>query len=52
MVTHNIMQARRIANRVAFIYNGELIEIASTEQFFNTPIDPRTRAFISGELVC
>ncbi len=52
MVTHNIMQARRIADRVAFIFNGELIEIASTEQFFNTPIDPRTRAFISGELVC
>jgi tungstate transport system ATP-binding protein len=52
LVTHNIMQARRIADRVAFLFNGELVEIAPAEQFFNAPSDPRTRAFISGELVC
>jgi len=52
LVTHNIMQARRIADRVAFLFNGELVEIAPVEQFFNAPSDPRTRAFISGELVC
>jgi len=52
LVTHNIMQARRVADRVAFLFNGELIEIAPVEQFFNSPVDPRTRAFISGELVC
>ncbi len=52
LVTHNIMQARRMADRVAFLFNGDLIEVAPTEQFFDAPCDPRTRAFISGELVC
>jgi len=52
LVTHNIMQARRLAQRVVFLFNGELIEVAPTEQFFTAPSDPRTRAFISGDLVC
>jgi tungstate transport system ATP-binding protein len=51
MVTHNVWQARRLADRVALLYEGEIIEIAPTEDFFERPQDPRTRAFLSGDLV-
>jgi len=51
LVTHNIFQARRLATRVAFLLEGELIEVAPVEAFFNTPRDRRTAAFLSGELV-
>ncbi len=51
LVTHNIFQARRLATRVVFLMNGELVEVAPTEQFFNEPADPRTMDFISGDLV-
>lgn len=51
MVTHNIFQAKRIADRVALIYDGELVEVAPTEQFFEQPNDPRTAAFTSGTLI-
>jgi tungstate transport system ATP-binding protein len=51
LVTHNIFQARRLATRVAFLLEGELIEVAPAAPFFETPQDARTAAFISGELV-
>ncbi|MCC6904634.1 MAG: ATP-binding cassette domain-containing protein [Anaerolineae bacterium] len=51
MVTHNIFQARRLATRVVFLNDGELIEEAEKEQFFSAPADPRTAAFISGDFV-
>ncbi len=52
IVTHNIFQARRLATRVALLLEGELIEIAPGDQFFDDPRDPRTAAFLSGEFVC
>ena len=51
LVTHNIFQAKRLAHRVAFIYEGQLIELGSNSEFFNAPKDPRTIAFIGGEMV-
>lgn len=51
LVTHNVFQARRMADRVALLLGGELIEIAPTDTFFESPRDPRTRAFMSGEMV-
>jgi len=51
LVTHNIFQARRLANRIAFLLDGKIIENASTEAFFNSPLDPRTRAFIAGDMI-
>ncbi len=51
LVTHNIFQAKRLAHRIAFIYEGQLIEIGSNHDFFNSPKDPRTVAFIGGEMV-
>ncbi len=51
LVTHNIFQARRLAARVGLMLEGELVEVAPVEQFFNSPRDLRTEAFISGDLV-
>lgn len=51
LVTHNIFQARRLATRVALLLDGELVEEAPAAEFFDAPRDPRTAAFISGDLV-
>jgi tungstate transport system ATP-binding protein len=51
LVTHNIFQAKRLAHRVGFFLDGQLIEIADTDTFFNAPVDPRTTAFANGEMV-
>lgn len=52
LVTHNVFQARRLAGRVLFLLNGEAIETQSAETFFEHPTDPRTGAFVRGEMVC
>jgi tungstate transport system ATP-binding protein len=49
--THNLFQARRVARRVAFLLDGRLVEVADTERFFTSPRDPRTTAFVRGEMV-
>lgn len=51
LVTHNIFQAKRLAHRTALILDGRLVEIADTPTFFTTPGDPRTLAFVQGEMV-
>lgn len=51
LVTHNIFQARRMAQRVAFMLDGKVIETASEEEFFNRPKDARTAAFVRGDMV-
>lgn len=51
MVTHNIFQARRLAQRVGLLLNGKLIEVGLSEVFFERPRDPRTRAFVRGEMI-
>jgi phosphate transport system ATP-binding protein len=48
MVTHNIQQAGRIADRSAFLLMGELIEEGPTSDLFMNPKDQRTEQFISG----
>ena len=50
VVTHILRQARRIADYVIFLYLGELVEHGPAQQFFNSPRDERTRAYISGEI--
>jgi tungstate transport system ATP-binding protein len=49
--THNLFQVRRVASRTAFLWDGQLVEVAPTSQFFASPSDPRTEAFIEGRLV-
>lgn len=51
VVTHNVFQARRLAHRVAFLLDGELVEVAPTEEIFESPADPRTAAFVRGDMV-
>ena len=51
LVTHNIFQARRLADRIVFMLDGQIIEVAPTRQFFTTPKDVRTKAFVNGEMV-
>jgi tungstate transport system ATP-binding protein len=51
LVTHNVFQARRLAGRVGLLLNGDLVEVGTTEEFFESPIDPRARAFVRGEMV-
>jgi len=48
IVTHNLQQAQRIADRVGFMYLGDLIEIGSSDQVFNAPREDRTRQYVSG----
>ncbi len=49
--THNIFQARRMAQRVALLLDGRLVEIAPVKDFFEAPRDPRAAAFVRGEMV-
>ena len=51
LVTHNIFQARRLARRVVFLMEGKIVEVAEAERFFNQPSDPRTVAFVHGDMV-
>ena len=51
MVTHNIFQARRLADRVALLMEGQFIEISNVKQFFDHPEDIRTQQFVAGEIV-
>ena len=45
-VTHEMAFARRVADRVVFMAEGEIIEIADPETFFTNPRSPRTRTFL------
>jgi phosphate transport system ATP-binding protein len=48
IVTHNMQQAARCADQVAFFYLGELIEVAPAAQLFTAPQHPRTQEYITG----
>ncbi|MGG7057505.1 phosphate ABC transporter ATP-binding protein PstB [Clostridium nigeriense] len=48
IVTHNMQQAGRIADKTAFFLNGEIIEYGDTEDIFYKPRDKRTEDYITG----
>ena len=48
IVTHNMQQAGRIADKTAFFLLGEIVEIGETAVMFNTPRDRRTEDYITG----
>ncbi|MBM3305802.1 MAG: phosphate ABC transporter ATP-binding protein [Candidatus Aminicenantes bacterium] len=50
VVTHILRQARRIADYLAFLYLGELVEHGPAAEVFSDPKDPRTRAYLTGEI--
>jgi tungstate transport system ATP-binding protein len=51
MVTHNVFQARRIADQVIFINQGEIVEMGTTEKIFTEPDHNSTRLFVEGKMV-
>lgn len=48
MVTHNMQQANRIADKTAFFLLGQVIEFDDTEKMFSKPQDKRTEDYITG----
>jgi phosphate transport system ATP-binding protein len=48
IVTHNMQQAARCADQVAFFYLGELVEVAPAAQMFTAPREKRTQDYITG----
>lgn len=50
LVTHLLRQARRLADHVIFLWMGELVESGPADQVFHNPQDPRTGAYLSGDI--
>lgn len=48
MVTHNMQQAQRIADRTAFFYLGDMVEYGTTDQIFQHPKKEQTVRYVSG----
>jgi phosphate transport system ATP-binding protein len=49
IVTHNMQQAARVADRTAFMLGGELVEIGPTQEIFTKPHDSRTEEYVTGK---
>src|ERR687887_887020 len=49
IVTHNMQQAARVADRTAFMLSGELVELAPTDKIFSNPDDSRTEEYVTGK---
>jgi tungstate transport system ATP-binding protein len=51
LVTHDLAQARRVADEIRFLHKGRLIEAAPASRFFTHPATPEAIAYLSGELL-
>jgi phosphate transport system ATP-binding protein len=49
IVTHNMQQAARVADRTAFMLSGELVEVGPTQTIFTNPEDSRTEEYVTGK---
>lgn len=49
VITHSMMEARRVADRVAYFHLGRLLEIGPTELMFTNAQTPQARAFLAGK---
>jgi tungstate transport system ATP-binding protein len=50
-VTHNVFQARRIADRVGLLLGGQLVEVSQVDKFFSDPNDKRALSFVRGQMI-
>ncbi len=50
MITHSMQQAVRVSQKTAYFHMGRLVEVGETERVFSTPIDPRTRDYVTGRI--
>lgn len=48
IVTHNMQQAMRISDKVAFFLMGEVVEFGTSEQIFSTPQQQKTKDYVTG----
>ncbi len=51
MVTHNVFQARRIADEVIFLDKGKIVEMGPTEKIFTNPDQEKTRLYVEGKMI-
>jgi len=51
VVTHEMGFARQVANRIAFMDDGQIVEMNEPEAFFNNPQHERTKLFLSQILI-
>jgi phosphate transport system ATP-binding protein len=49
IVTHNMQQAARVADRTAFMLDGALVEVGPTQEIFTKPDDSRTEEYVTGK---
>ncbi|HTC72683.1 MAG TPA: phosphate ABC transporter ATP-binding protein PstB [Solirubrobacteraceae bacterium] len=49
IVTHNMQQAARVADRTAFMLDGKLVEVGPTQEIFTKPTDSRTEEYVTGK---
>jgi phosphate transport system ATP-binding protein len=49
IVTHNMQQAARVADRTAFMLDGRLVEMGPTQEIFTNPSDSRTEEYVTGK---
>jgi tungstate transport system ATP-binding protein len=51
LVTHDLAQARRLADEMIFMFRGRICERAAASDFFANPMTPEARAFLGGDLI-
>ncbi len=49
IVTHNMQQAARVADRTAFMLDGRMVEVGPTQEIFTKPSDSRTEEYVTGK---
>jgi tungstate transport system ATP-binding protein len=51
LVTHDIGQARRLADDVVFMHHGRVLEYSAATTFFDTAASPEAQAYLDGRIV-
>lgn len=51
IITHNLLQAKRLCSDIVFMHKGKVIESGTTDQIFNSPQSQLTQSFFEGELL-
>lgn len=51
MITHNVFQAKRLADTVMFMYEGRILDHGSNKEFFEKPKDEKAYRFITGQMI-
>ena len=51
IITHNLVQAKRLADHVVLLNKGKVVESCPADRFFHSPERPETKKFIEGELL-